>query len=65
MEYYELGYFDSHRESLTLLGDQSMCEKLTDNLYPIPKDSLDDVLRDCVFSCSMNQKSVAVLSIRS
>jgi hypothetical protein len=55
MQYYEFGHFDSNRESLTLLGDQGMWEKLTDILYAVPRNILDDVLRNCVF-LMLNEK---------
>lgn len=55
MQYYEFGHFDSNRESLTLLGDQDMWEKLTDILYTVPRDILDHVLSDCVF-LMLNEK---------
>ena len=49
MQYYEVDYFVSKPGALTVLGDQGLQEVLTDNIYIIPKDVLDDVLSNCIF----------------
>jgi hypothetical protein len=49
MEYYEFDHFVSNQDSLTVLGDQGFREVLGDNIPIIPRDTLDDVLKNCVF----------------
>ena len=49
MQYYNHDQFVSNQDSITVLGDQGFRELLGDNIVIIPKDTLDDVLSNCVF----------------
>lgn len=49
MEYYEIDHFIFNKDALIVLGDQSFREVLTDNIGIIPRKTLDDVLKNCVF----------------
>jgi len=63
MEYYEIDHFVSKQDSLIVLGDQSFKEPLGDTIPIIPKDTLDDVLSNCVFLMLNEKKEVSAAFI--
>lgn len=59
MQYYEPDHFVSNQDALIVLGDEGFLEILGDTIPMIPKDILDDVLRNCVFLMLNEKKDVS------
>ena len=49
MQYYEIDHFVFNKQGLIVIGDQKFREVLGDTIPIIPKVTLDDVLKNCVF----------------